>query len=66
MILPGHVCQCGNPDVFSIQPGSDAVFALPRDLFGAVDHTQKPIVIQRASADVVKCISCMPKRVVAA
>lgn len=54
-------CQCGAP-AFAIKPGSDAVFALPRDLYGNPDKQQKPIVIQQPAADVFRCLGCMPRK----
>ena len=53
------LCACGGP-AFAIRPGQDAVYARVEDSDGA--PRVLPILIARAVPDVVRCLSCMPKK----
>lgn len=61
MTLPGLTCACGNPDIFALKPGLDAVYGQARDLFGEPDARHPPVLLSAPVADVATCFACMPR-----
>ena len=50
--------DCGSA-VASIEPGHDAVYEHPRDMFGMPDLRQKPVVSVPEVPDVGRCLRCL-------